>query len=71
MNIEAVTVEVAKLELKPGDRLVVRTRDQLEPQTMAMLAEQLSAALPDTVVLVIQPGTDLTVLTKAEIEARS
>jgi leucyl aminopeptidase (aminopeptidase T) len=67
---DIVTIEIAKLLLQPGDVLVVRV-----PIVTHVLAERIHESMrnslpPGVRVLVVDRDVELSVLTRAEIEAR-
>jgi hypothetical protein len=65
-------VEIGKLHLKPGDVLVVRTESRIPMQVSERIRDLVQPKLPSGVqCLVIDPGIDLSVLTRAEIDAKA
>lgn len=63
---------IAKLQLAPGDILVVRVRGHVSLDTRARAQAAWSPLLPRTVkMLIIDDTIDLEVLTKADIEAKA
>jgi hypothetical protein len=65
------TLEIGNLRLMPGDVLVVRTDRITSAETDKRIRDSVSPLLPQGCkVLVINPGVELSVLTKGEIEAR-
>lgn len=71
MNITAISVEIAKLQLAPGDVLVVRGKGHIDGELAIRLRETLEAILPPGVkAMLIGDDVDLTVLTRVEIETR-
>jgi len=66
-----LTFSIAKLELSPGDILVVKHPPDYPKGLVADGCQMLSGMVPAGVkVLVLPPNVDLSVLTKAEIEAK-
>lgn len=63
---EEFEFHVARLELAPGDALVARVDRIISADASARLRLAIESALPKTKVLVISPGTDLTVVSKVE-----
>ena len=64
--------EIAKLQLAAGDVLVVRPSERVSTEVARHIREDVGAMVPTGVsVLVINPGVELSVLTKAEIERRA
>jgi hypothetical protein len=63
---------IAKLEVKPGDVLVVKIATRITDQIAHDLKLRFEARLPDAVkVLVLDSGIDLSVLSFEEIERRA
>jgi hypothetical protein len=63
---------IAKLEVKPGDVLVVKIATRITEQIAHDLKLRFEARLPDGVkVLVLDSGIDLSVLSFEEIERRA
>ena len=62
MNIEAVTVEIAKLDLEPGDRLMVRIPKKLKREHAVAFYEELRLALPDIKVLMVHGDVEFSVV---------
>jgi hypothetical protein len=70
--MEAVIVEIAKLSLGAGDVLVVTVPDLGKPEMLEPLARAIRNSLPDGAkYLILYDHVDLSVLTRAEIEART
>lgn len=63
---EDLEFQVAKLVLGPGDALVARVDRPITADAAARLQVAIERALPKTRVLVIPPGIDLTVVSKAD-----
>lgn len=70
MTFEAITVEVAKLTLAPGDVLVVQSEKILSFDICERIRHLIEPMLPGNKVLVISPQLEMSVLTKADIKAR-
>ncbi len=65
-------LEIGKLSLAPGDVLVIRTDRVISREAAERLKESAAPLLPPGVkCLVIEAGMELSVLTRAEIEARA
>lgn len=62
MNIEAVTVEIAKLDIGPGDRLMVRIPEKLKHEHAVAFYEELRLALPGIDVLMVQGDVEFSVV---------
>lgn len=63
-NMESITVEIAKLSLKPGDTLAVMTDATLHNEQRSHLMDMLNSALPEGVkALVLDSGMKLQVIT--------
>lgn len=60
--------DLARVELKPGDAIVVRTKARIRPEFAQYLKRQLSAVLPGVKVIVMDGEIDLFVLRPAEAE---
>lgn len=70
-HISTLSVEIAKLALKKGDVLVVKSSEIISEQTLRSIREGFEGHLPEGVkALVIDKTLSLAVLTKEEIEAR-
>lgn len=63
---EHLQFEVAKLELRPGDVLVARAPRALHSVEAARLRSYLERGVPNTRILVVDCGLELTVVSKAE-----
>jgi hypothetical protein len=64
--------EIGKLDLAPGDILVVKVDRMIPSETADRIAAHVKPKLPDGVqVLVIDPAIELSVLTRAEIDAKT
>lgn len=55
--------QISRLELKPGDMLVLRTKQRLSMQAADCLRESFRKAAPGIRTLVIEDGSELAVLT--------
>lgn len=63
---DVVRLEIAKLELKPGDTLVVRGDFQTSDE-FARMVERVRAIIPSGVsVLVTRPGVELSVVSPSD-----
>lgn len=63
--------EIARIEMKPGDVLVLRSKQRLSSVQIDRLAEHVRPALGNNKCLVLDRSLDLAVLTKSDIEALS
>lgn len=64
--------QIAKLTLAPGDVLVIRSDRPLDREQVMRINEHMRKLVPhDNKVMVIDKTFELSVLTRAEIEARS
>lgn len=63
---EEFEFHVARLELGPGDALVVRVDRPIGDDAAARLRLAIERALPKTKVVVIPPGIELTVVSKGD-----
>jgi hypothetical protein len=71
MRVDAISVEVAKLEMKPDDVLVVRLPDHLAPSQLMNLSVYLKN-IPALFALggrlaILPAGCELLVVSKAEV----
>lgn len=65
------SMEIGNLRLQAGDILVIKTDRVTTPEADKRIRNNLGPILPQGVkVLVINPGVELSVITKAEIEAK-
>lgn len=65
------TMEIGALRLKPGDVLVIKTDRVTSGEVDKRIRDQLTPLLPQGCkVMVINPGVELSVITKAEIEQK-
>lgn len=70
-DIDDIEFKIARLDLRPGDILVVKCRDRLTRETVVRLQEVIRATAPGHKGLILERGMDLAILTAAEIELRS
>ena len=63
--------KIARLDLRPGDILVVKSPDILSHEQVQFISRLLKEECPNHRVMVLSSGMDLAVLTKAEIAERS
>ncbi len=61
-------VDIAKLDLKPGDRLVVKVQGHISEEGEATIKAEIARFAPGVPVLVIEGGVDLAVLSESEVE---
>jgi hypothetical protein len=72
MKTAKAAIEIRKLELGPGDVLVVRAREVLSAAAAEHIKGMVEPLVPDGVkVLVIDRQIDLSMLTRAENDART
>lgn len=65
------TLEIGKLQLAPGDVLVVKTDRPMSQDATERVRKHLKGLLPQNVtIMIIDRGVELSVLTKTEIEER-
>lgn len=69
--IDDIEFKIARLDLRPGDILVVKCQDRLQRDTVLHMQEVIKRACPSHRALILERGMDLAILTAAEIEARS
>ncbi len=63
------TLEIGKLQLAPGDVLVVKTDRPMSQDVTERVRKHLKGLLPQNVtIMIIDRGVELSVLTKTEIE---
>ena len=62
---------VSRLDLRPGDILVLRFKQYLAPNVPARIKADLADVAKGHRVMILDNGADLAVLTAAEIEERS
>lgn len=61
-NVEVVRMEIAKLEMRPGDVLVVRSSQRLSQEAMTRIGDVVRKAVPGQRVMVVDPGTEFLLL---------
>jgi hypothetical protein len=66
MTDEVTRFEIAKLELREGDKLVVRTELILSKEQVAYITERLQPFVPDNEIIVLTAGLTLDVLRRTE-----
>jgi hypothetical protein len=72
MKTAKTAIEIAKLHLAVGDVLVMRSRELLSREQAIRLRDNAQSLVPEGVkVMVIDRQLELSVLTRAEIEART
>ncbi|MDB5358851.1 MAG: hypothetical protein JWO51_148 [Rhodospirillales bacterium] len=65
-------IQIARLELKPGDVLVISPTRQFTAEQAARCRNHVGTILNSSNrVMILDPGMDLTVLTREEIDART
>ncbi len=70
--VDVLELAIAKLVLKPGDVLVVKINHTLSHDVLGRARDQVQNNIPKGVqVLLIDNSIDLSVLTQADIEART
>lgn len=69
--IDDIEFKIARLDLRPGDILVLKLRDQVPTWEMDRFRKIMQEITGDHKCLVLENGVDLAILTAAEIEARS
>lgn len=69
-SLECVRVEIAKLELKPGDVLVLHHPGRLRESHVAYLREQMTKIYLDCKAIVLEEGMSLAVLTRDQLKER-
>lgn len=62
----AVVSEVQRLEVRPGDVVVVRCEKRIRPEFAVYLKKRIRAHFPDNEVIVIDGGIELQVLADPE-----
>ncbi len=67
---EEIEFKIARLEMKPGDVLVIRSKERLPRVMIDRLGDLVKPILRGNKCLILDGGLDLAVLTPAEIEAR-
>lgn len=59
---DALVSEVSSLSLKPGDKLVVRCKDDLSPEAVERISETLKPRFPDNEILIFPPNLEPSVI---------
>ncbi len=71
-EINAMSVEIAKLNVRPGDVLVLRCNEIISSEMALRLRERFEGHLPEGIkMIVIDKTLSLAVLTREEIESRA
>lgn len=70
-QVDDIEFKISRLDLRPGDILVVRCPFLITAATAARLAAAVKEATGGHRALILDGGMDLAILTAAEIEARS
>jgi hypothetical protein len=66
VTVNVTAAEIAKLDLRPGDRLVLHCARELEPEELHRLGEQCQEMFPGHVVVVIPHDMRLGVVREGE-----
>jgi hypothetical protein len=67
VNITAITVEVSKLTLNPGDILVLKTKEKMSKKQIVDFRNFLKTIVPiDVQVVVLDAGMEFEVITPGE-----
>ena len=66
MNLEIV--EIAKLDLAPGDILVVKTDAHLSRDVAESIRAATGRILPETKCIILDGGIDITVLRRIDVD---
>jgi hypothetical protein len=70
--MDDIEYRIAKLSLSPGDVLVVAVDRPLDRQTAERMRDHFRSIAPEiNRILMVDPSIELSVLTKAEIDARA
>jgi hypothetical protein len=69
--IDDIEFKIARLDLRPGDILVVKCETKVTPEMARRMQEVITQVARGNRALILEKGTDLSILTAAEIEARS
>jgi hypothetical protein len=69
--IDDIEFKIARLDLRPGDVLVVKCQDRLTTETVRHMQAVIKEACRGHRALILERGMDLAILSAAEIEARS
>jgi hypothetical protein len=67
-DMESVRFEIARLDLRPGDILVLRFQDRLRPEAIEHIRLTMKDVAGDHRCLVLENGAELAVLTAAELK---
>jgi len=70
-NVSSFEFRIGRLDLRPGDVLVVKCSGVLSTEMAGRVARIMRERLPTTPIIIIDRQIDLAVLTKEEIEARA
>lgn len=70
-DMDDIEFKIARLDLRPGDILVIRCKQHLPMETIARMRAAFLPVTKDHKIMVLDGDMDLAVLTAAEIEARS
>lgn len=65
-----ISFTISKLDLKPGDIVIIRCRQRLTQDGVNRLRETMKLAMPDQKALVLEDGMEIAVLTKADLERK-
>ncbi len=69
---DPVEWKIARLEVKPGEVLIVKLLDQLiGPEIVDGLRATFKKALPDSKIIVIDPGFNLSVISERDLNAKT
>jgi hypothetical protein len=70
-GIDDIKFKIARLDLRPGDILVVKCSDLLTREATVHLHEVIQRIIPGQKALILEHGMDLAILTAAEIAERT
>lgn len=70
-TMDDIEFKIARLDLRPGDILIVKCKERLSAGTLAIMREVLARVAGGHKALILENGMDLAVLTAAQIEERS
>jgi len=62
MTDEITRFEIAKLELRPGDKIVIRTELMLTKEQVVYIRERFQPFVPDNEIIVLTAGMTMEVL---------
>jgi hypothetical protein len=65
MNLE---YQIARLELRPGDILVIKLAAKLSHHAIATIKSDLDRLMPEYRAIILDGGMDLSVLSRAQID---